>query len=183
VTDDPQHGKNQKSSGNYAARQDFARTSTSSGRGRQLDGEAKTRMTLTSQDEPFSDVAVSASIVSFTACSQRVPHNDRSSAVSLERTNATSCSSVIVTYAALLSHGPPLLNLVKGLRAFPAPISRDYRGDIEGTWRSLSCVVKQSPPLKGRPANDFSTVHVRQGDNAVFHTDRNCAGSGVGESA
>jgi hypothetical protein len=40
------------------------------------------------------------------------------------------------------------------------------------TWRSLSCVgVNNSPPLKGRPAQGFSTVHVPQRDNAFLHTD------------
>ena len=66
------------------------------------------------------------------------------------------------------------VNLVKGVNAvFPAPISRDYRrGDIEGHMAEfILCWCNNSPPLKGRPANDFSTVHVRQGDNAFFHTD------------
>ena len=66
------------------------------------------------------------------------------------------------------------VNLVKGVNdVFPAPISRDYRrGDIEGHMAEfILCWCNNSPPLKGRPANDFSTVHVRQGDNAFFHTD------------
>ena len=65
------------------------------------------------------------------------------------------------------------VNLVKGVNAvFPAPISRDYRrGDIEGHMAEfILCWCNNSPPLKGRPANDFSTVHVRQRDNAFLHT-------------
>ena len=64
------------------------------------------------------------------------------------------------------------VNLVKGVNAvFPAPISRDYRrGDIEGHMAEfILCWCNNSPPLKGRPGNDFSTVHVRQGANAFFH--------------
>src|SRR4029077_12776597 len=66
------------------------------------------------------------------------------------------------------------VNLVKGVNdAFPAPISRDYRrSDIEGHMAEfILCWCNNSPPLKGRPAQNFSTVHVPQSDNAFLHTD------------
>ena len=66
------------------------------------------------------------------------------------------------------------VNLVKGVNdAFPTPISRDYRrSDIKGHMAEfILCWCNNSQPLKGRPAHDFSTVHVRQGDNAFFHSD------------
>ena len=66
------------------------------------------------------------------------------------------------------------VNLVKGVNdALPTPISSDdRRSDIKGHMAEfILCSCNNSPPLKGRPAQDFSTIHVRQRDNAFLHTD------------
>src|SRR6476646_7638668 len=79
------------------------------------------------------------------------------------------CHCCVCRFAFLLVRH--CVNLVKGVNdVFPAPISRDYRrGDIEGHMTEfILCWCNTSPPLKGSPGNDFSTVHVRQRDNAFF---------------
>lgn len=78
------------------------------------------------------------------------------------------------------------VNLVKGVNdAFPAPISRDYRrGDIEGHMAELILRwCNNSPPLKGRLPMTFplfTSVRVIMPFSTLT---RNCAGSGVRESA
>src|SRR5438094_4485018 len=64
------------------------------------------------------------------------------------------------------------VNLVKGVNdALPTPISSDdRRSDIKGHMAEfILCWCNHSQPLKGRPAHDFSTVHVPQRDNAFLH--------------